>query len=117
MWRHLRGSAELMPTIRRQIWSVSPDQPVLALGPMDKIVAEARSPVRFGLVLLGSFSSAALALAAMGIYAVMAYIVNARSPEIGVRMALGAKKSDILGMVLRRALGVALRGVVNSERP
>jgi len=79
---------------------------------MEKLVAEA-GRLRFSLVLMGSFAAVALALAAMGVYGVMAYIVRTRSHEIGVRMALDAGRSEILALVLRRALSLAAGGALS----
>jgi len=108
----LRASSDVSQPVRERIWSVNADQPVLALPRMDKIVGEARAPVRFGLVLMGTFSFLALVVAALGLYAVVAYGAAARAHEIGVRMAVGATRRDIRRLVLAQAMRLAAAGAV-----
>jgi putative ABC transport system permease protein len=78
---------------------------------MEQLVAEARSPVRFGLVLMGTFSVLALIIATLGLYAVVAYGAASRSHEIGVRIALGATHTDIRRLILSGALRLAAVGI------
>src|SRR5262249_30440387 len=77
---------------------------------MNEIVDQANSQPRFYLVLLGSFAGVALLLAGVGMYAVMSYSVARRTHEIGIRMALGASESDVLQLIVRQGLVVALSG-------
>jgi ABC-type antimicrobial peptide transport system permease subunit len=67
---------------------------------------------RFGLVVLGIFAGVGLVLVAIGVYSVMAYTVSRQTQEIGIRMALGARRADVLGMVVRAGLGLVVIGVV-----
>src|SRR5207247_1428728 len=89
-----RTDAGVLP-VRRRIWRVDGNRPVLPLPGMEHIVGEARSPVRFGLTLMGTFALLALIVAAVGLYAVVAYGASSRAHEIGVRVALGATRHDI----------------------
>ena len=109
-------AAALAPAIRRDVWSVDKDQPIERVATAEKLVAQSEAQRRFALVLFEGFALVALVLAGAGIYGVLANAVTERSREIGVRAALGASRSDILGMVVRQGLGLtaigALLGIV-----
>jgi ABC-type antimicrobial peptide transport system permease subunit len=79
---------------------------------MESLVSGALGPRRSAMTLLGTFAGLALFLAAFGIYSVISYSVMQRTPEIGVRVALGARPADLLGLILKQGLALALVGAV-----
>jgi putative ABC transport system permease protein len=97
--------------LRAALTSVDKGLPVYELKPMTEYLRDSLARRRFNLVLLSVFSSVALALAAVGIYGVISYGVTQRTHELGIRMALGAQPRDVLKLVVRQAMLVALAGV------
>jgi predicted permease len=109
-----RASVEPMTLVnafRETIRSIDPEVPLRATT-MSETVATSVATPRFRTVLIGSFAALALILAMAGVYGVMAYTVSRRTAEIGVRIAMGAAASDILGLVMRQGLRLALAGIV-----
>ena len=100
----------LLPAIRRAVWSVDKDQPVVHVATMDTLVESSAAERRFALVLFEAFALTALVLAAIGIYGVLSGSVNEQTREIGVRSALGATAGEILALVVRQGLGLAVLG-------
>ena len=101
----------LASAVRAQISAVDPDQPVTGIQTVDELIDSSRAQPRFTMVLLSFFSAAALALAVIGIYGVLAYFVAERRVELGVRLALGAERADIVRLVLRQGMTLALAGM------
>ena len=102
----------LAASVRNAIWAVDKDQPVAAIDTMDHIVSEAIARQRFSMLLLGIFAALALVLAAVGVYGVMSYSVAQRTQEIGIRMALGARRADVLQMTIKQGLKLVSAGMM-----
>jgi putative ABC transport system permease protein len=97
---------------RSALQSAYPDVPIFQVRPLSQALASALSEPRFNLLLFALFAILAVGLAAIGIYGVVSYLVTQRVREIGIRMALGASQSDVLGMVMGNGIKLSLVGVV-----
>jgi predicted permease len=102
----------VVAVVRNEIHQVDPDQPISDVRTMDQVLGEETASRSLGMTLLTIFAALALLLATLGIYGVLAYFVVQHTQEIGVRMALGAQRSDIVSLVLKKGMRLAVLGVV-----
>lgn len=106
------GVEGIAPAMRARLRELDPQLLVSSIRPMDAVISGALSRPRFNMILVSSFALLALTLAAVGIHAVVGYLVIQRTREVGIRMALGARRGDVLRLVLRQGLTPVLAGVV-----
>ncbi len=110
----IRTSVEpmsLSETVRQAIWKIDPDQPMWKIRTVEFLVDRSTADRKFLMALMGIFASLALVLTIIGLYGVVSYLVNQRTQEIGIRMALGAQMRDIMQMVLKQGMVLVLTGV------
>lgn len=110
--RSAGAATAVASAVRERVGQIDPTQPVYEFQTLEQALAESIAPRRFNLFLLGAFAATAVLLALIGIYGVMAYSVARRTREIGVRMALGARRGEIARMVVRQGMAVAGAGIV-----
>jgi len=112
----LRSRADVQhlgEAVRQEVEKMDPNVPVHSISSMDQIIARSVADRRFALELLGVFATAALLLAAVGIYGVMSYSFSQRTHEVGIRVALGAQRLDILRMALGDGMRIVIIGLVS----
>ena len=103
--------ASLVSAVRQQIQALDPNQPVSNVATMEELLVKETGSRCLGMILLSAFAGLALLLASLGIYGVLSFFVAQQTREIGVRLALGAQLRDVLGLVLKKGMSLALLGV------
>jgi putative ABC transport system permease protein len=102
----------LINAVQRQVWDLDPELAIGKVNSMDELVSKSTSQQRSNMLLLSLFAAVALILASVGIYGVVSYMVTQRTHEIGLRMALGASRSDILKLIISRGMRLTVVGII-----
>jgi putative ABC transport system permease protein len=102
----------LSRALRESVVAIDPDQPVNAIRSLPQLLSDSIAKPRFNFLLFTLFAAVALVLAVTGVYGVMSYAVTRRTREIGIRIALGARRGDVLKLVLRQGMSLMLTGTV-----
>jgi putative ABC transport system permease protein len=101
----------LVAGVEQQVWAIDRDQPVTNVRTLQEVVSQGVAQRRFQMLLLVSFAALALVLALVGVYGVISYGVSQRTGELGLRIALGASRRDILGMVIVQGMTLVIAGI------
>jgi putative ABC transport system permease protein len=101
----------IVSALRQAVWSIDPNQPISNVNTLEQIVSDSIAQPRLNMLLMMLFGGLALLLSAVGIYGLLSYAVTQRTQEMGIRMALGANVTDVLKLVLKQGMFLALIGV------
>jgi putative ABC transport system permease protein len=104
--------ADLTASVKQSVREMDPDQPVTDISTMDGVLRKYRSSYQYYVIVLGVLAGMAVLLAMIGVYGVLSYFVNQRTREMGIRLALGAQRGDVLRMVAKLGLKLSITGVV-----
>ncbi len=99
-------------SIREMVSDIDRTQPIYRFATLEKLLSDSIAPRIFNLALLGCFAVTAVLIALIGVYGLMAYTVEQRTREVGIRMALGARRDQVVRMIVRQGMGIALAGTI-----